>query len=156
MASDWRRTLTDEGKQYFFNIATDEVKWKAPEGVDVEAIPLVTKKDRKHSPSRTVSLSPAKASAAAAASAISPISSLLHELKAECGGFIVPWNTVVEPCTVATSSARESEWELRHTESSGVTAGEAYYVNKLTGESVWEKPDEPAPADQRAGAIRVV
>ena len=34
------------------------------------------------------------------------------------------------------------EWEARTAESQGISDGEVYYVNVLSGESVWEKPDD--------------
>lgn len=134
--SPWRRVEPPGGRPYYYNKATRAVLWSLPPDVAAEEVKTV---HQRKVPAVEAGFGvPGGPSPAAAAKCT--LAALLQELEGDCTPTARAWGTGMPRRTIAPMAAAGEVWEARHAASQGLEEGEIYYVNRVTGESVWERP----------------
>jgi hypothetical protein len=142
--SAWRLVLTDDGVEHYVHEPSGMISWTKPEDYEPREPGARSCHEQKSAMFEATSDAPESKSAPDTATFDS-----LESWKATVSNlvaFVAKVSTetslgTVDRCWVTLSNPVRDIWEVRHTESQGLEQGEVYYVNKTTGESVWEKPE---------------
>jgi WW domain len=141
--SGWRAVVADDGVEYYIHEPTGTVSWTKPDDDMLREEIATTAEDEVvySSDEALIAMAPESATPALITDSLDTLNATVSNLVALVAkDSDEPSTGSLDRCWVTLCDPVHDAWEVRHTESQGLDHGEVYYVNKVSGESSWEKP----------------